>query len=599
MTDKKKNAGVPEDVRRLLADAQAQRDSYAGHPDPLPLCEQEPEEDALVLTPDEILEECAALPETDIGNGVRFRTRFGGDVIHVAKNGYFVYDGKRYRADPDEYLLRPLAQRTAEFIDEEALLLDATPEERAAIEAGRVALDDLRELGKKSSTWDAEKLAKFEKLTLLVDAMKEADKGRKSRQSSRHTFAKSSAGSSKLNNMMTEAKPFLGRQMDELNADLHAFNIADGTLRFVRNGDGKWLVRLDQHRRSDLITKMAPVGFDPNAVPRVLEAFLERVQPKAEMRAFLQRFMGYCLLGLTTEHCLLFFYGAGRNGKSTFADLMVDCFGDYAVSMSIDSFAGDQQRKGSEATPDLARLPAVRLIAAEEPEMGVKLRGALIKKMTGGTKMDVRKLNEDFFEFKPHFKLVISGNHKPVIIDDSDGMWARIKMVPWNVQIPDEEKDLTLPDKLRAEMPAVFAWIVRGALDYLENGLRPPAEVTNATEEYRQESDPIGDFLRNGCSVTGEENDRVPVGVAYAAYDIWAKVNGQLELGKNTLQKRFPKKMEQHWPGPDGRVHQFWRIKTNGEFVYAGLKVLGQYLPQDRHPPAPRYADDDPLPEVF
>ncbi len=291
--------------------------------------------------------------------------------------------------------------------------------------------------------------------------------------------------------------------------------------------------------------------------------------------------------------------GAGRNGKSTFADLMVDCFGDYAVSMSIDSFAGDQQRKGSEATPDLARLPAVRLIAAEEPEMGVKLRGALIKKMTGGTKMDVRKLNEDFFEFKPHFKLVISGNHKPVIIDDSDGMWARIKMVPWNVQIPDEEKDLTLPDKLRAEMPAVFAWIVRGALDYLENGLRPPAEVTNATEEYRQESDPIGDFLRNGCSVTGEENDRVPVGVAYAAYDIWAKVNGQLELGKNTLQKRFPKKMEQHWPGPDGRVHQFWRIKTNGEFVYAGLKVLGQYLPQDRHPPAPRYADDDPLPEVF
>lgn len=603
---KKKGAGassndtdMPDELVAMLAEAARQRERYeAYHPAPLPVADLiDTPHDEYQLSAEEILDECSQEPETDIGNARRLLLRYGERIIYVSQLGWHVRDGARYKHDEDGAEVRKLAQKTAEAIDDEAIKLDAKPEEQQAIASGKAAAERLKDMGKPLDKWTAEQLEEFHKCQDAVAAMRSANKARDGRRSSRHSHAKSSAGTSKLNNMLTEAAPHCGKSVDDLNVDLHAINVTNGTLRFRRSESGNWELRLDPHRPGDLITKLAPVAFDPKAKAVTFDRFIEEVMPDEEIRRFLQRYMGYCLLGLTIEHCLLFFHGSGRNGKSTFAELFTDLLGDYAASMSIDSFSGDQQRKGSDATPDLARLPGVRLVTAEEPEMGVKLKSALIKKMTGGTRMDVRRLNADFFEFSPHFKIILSGNHKPIITDDSDGMWARVHMVPWHVQIPKERIDRELPQRLRRELPGVFAWAVRGALQYLNEGLRPPGQVIEATEEYRQESDPLGSFVKGACLVTGDDADTITPVELHEAYLVHAKQNGLPEFQAPTFTRRFPDQARKDWPHPDGGTKQFRKHRTDGRTIWRGIRLLRPPAPPSEYP-AGRFSDE-PFPDEF
>jgi putative DNA primase/helicase len=598
MTDAPKG-GVPDAVAQLLKEAHAQRAVYAGNPDPLPVGEPEEAEPDLELSPDEILEECAALPETDIGNGERLRVRYGRFLRHVTHVGWHGYDGQRWMEDTSGSVVRRFAHRTAEFIDDEAILLDCSDEEKAKIVAGRQAREDMKALGKKAKDWTAEQLETFEKLQVLVDAMDGVEKDRSGRISSRHSHAKSACGSSKIDNMLREAVPYCSVEVKQLNTDLYALNTQSGTLRFfcseAQGGQtGTWTVRLDRHEPRDLISKMAEVMVLKDAACVVFDQFLKRVMPDVEYRRFLQRYMGYCLLGLTGEQCLLFFYGAGRNGKSTFVDLMVDILGDYAASMSIDSFAGEKRRSGAEATPDLARLPGVRLVAASEPEMGVHLKDALIKALTGGEPLAVRHLNKDFFEMIPHFKIILSGNHKPIIKDDSDGIWRRVHLVPWEIQIPEDEVDRDLPRKLRAERHGVFAWMVKGALDYLQNGLGVPEGVRAATAEYREESDPIGAFLRNACHVTGNDSDQETPEDLFNAFVRFAKREGLSEFRQATFTRRLPDQVRKTWKGPDGLMHMFRKGKSSVT-IYYGIRVKDEFRGASAEmPPSPPPYEDFP-----
>jgi putative DNA primase/helicase len=665
--------GIPEQVLRMLQQASGQRALYAANPDPLSVVEAEPEEADLELSPDEILEECAALPETDIGNGERLRVRYGKFLRHVTHVGWHGYDGQRWMEDTSGAVVRKFAHRTAEFIDDEAIMLDCSEEEKQTIVAGRQARDELKAMGKPkpareevdagsiealdalikagadaeleksklgapkagweeadhraladlkkaikagreaeaekkrlleaASGWSAEDFRQFEKLTALVKAMEKVEDDRAGRMSSRHSHAKSACGSSKIDNMLREAIPYCSVDVKQLNTDLYAINTQSGTLRFFcseasaegqkgAGRTGRWQVRLDRHAPRDLISKLALIDVDPEARCALFDQFLKRVMPDVDYRKFLQRYMGYCLLGLTGEQCLLFFYGAGRNGKSTFVDLMVDILGDYAASMSIDSFAGEKRRSGAEATPDLARLPGVRLVAASEPEMGVHLKDALIKALTGGEPIPVRHLNKDFFELIPQFKIILSGNHKPIIKDDSDGIWRRVHLVPWEIQIPEDEVDRDLPRKLRAERHGIFAWMVRGALDYLENGLGVPAGVRAATAEYREESDPIGAFIRNACHVTGSDQDRETPEDLFNAYMRFARREGLSEFRQPTFTRRLPDQTRKTWKGLDGMMHMFRKGKASAT-IYYGIRVKDEFRGQagDGHHTAPPYED--------
>ncbi|MCF7673521.1 hypothetical protein KQ944_17945 [Bacillus subtilis] len=543
--------------------------------------------DDLQLSKEEILAECCQEPETDIGNGRRFLNRYGNKVIHVARVGWHGFDGTRWKEDEDGSVVRPLAQITAEMIADEATLLTATEEEEQTIEAARAARIERKAMGPAKKDWDAEKLARWMDLENVIEDGEEAKKKVNGRKSSRHRHAKSTAGTSKLNNMMTEAAPHVAKMVGDLNGDLYAVNCKNGTLRFYRNlvatpenptpSYGDWMVRLDPHRPSDFISKLAPYDWKARAGAPEFDAFLKRIQPDIDIRKFLQRFCGYALLGLTIEQCLVFFYGAGRNGKSTFVDLICEILGDYAVTLSIDSFAGESKRGGSEATPDLARLPGARLVAASEPEMGVKLKDALIKTLTGGEKIAVRRLHQDFIELVPQFKIILSGNHKPRIDDTSDGIWRRVNLVPWEVQIPLSDVDRDLPSKLRAEAAGVFAWMVEGALAYLNEGLNTPEKIRNATNEYREDSDPIGAFVRAACIVTGDEHDISSPGDLFIGYSNFASREGAPEFKQGTFARRFPDYARMSWKAPDGNMRQFWKAKS-GTTVYKGVRVKDEFV---------------------
>lgn len=596
MTDKKLS-GVPDAVAAMLEEANRQAALAAGEPRP-PSDDRAKSQNSAPAEPataQEVLAECAVEPETDIGNGRRFLNRFGNRVIHVARVGWHGYDGRRWKEDEDGSIVRPLAQRTAEMISDEATLLTATEEEEKLIEAGRTARAERKKMGTPKKDWDEEKLARY---LMLEEQMEEGEEARtkvSARKSARHRHAKSSAGTSKINNMMTEAAPHVAKMVGDLNRDLYAINCMGGTLRFVReeceesDPDDpvyRWVVRVDPHRPSDFISKLVTIDWNDGAAAPEFDKFLKRVQPDHDIRAFLKRFVGYCLLGLTVEQCLVFFYGAGRNGKSTFVDLICEILGDYAVTLSIDSFAGDSRRGGNEATPDLARLPGARVVAASEPEMGVKLKDALIKTLTGGEKIPVRRLHQDFIEVLPQFKIILSGNHKPRIDDTSDGIWRRVNLVPWEVQIPREEVDRSLPSKLRKEATGVFAWMVEGAIEYLNYGLAPPDKVLLATAEYREESDPIGAFIRGACIVTGNEADSSTPGDLFIGYSNWAGKEGAAEFRQNTFARRLPDYTRLSWGGPDGKMHQFWKGKS-GTTVYRGIMVKEEFVRPAGHDPGP------------
>lgn len=597
MTDKKNS--IPDLVADMMAKAVAHRGIYAANPDPVTVSEPEPEEPSLELSPEELTEECSVEPETDIGNARRFLARYGDQVRHVTHVGFHGYIGGRWLEDASGAVVRQLAHKAAEWINEEAILLDCTEEERAAIEAGRLALDAQKTMGKKDKDWDAERLTEFEKHQVAIDRMAKVEKDRAGRMSSRHAWAKRSASTSAINNMLTEVTPYVSCEVNDLNRDLYAFNCHSGTLRFVESeADGKrsWRVRLDPHRPRDLVSKLAPVRFNPTASAPMFMRFLQKVMPNVDLRNFLQRYAGYSLLGLTVEQCLVFFYGAGRNGKSTFVDVLIEILGDYAIAMSIDSFAGESRRGGAEATPDLARLPGARLVAASEPEMGTHLKDALIKTLTGGEPVAVRRLHQDFFELIPQFKIILSGNHKPIIRDDSDGIWRRVHLVPWEIQIAEDEVDRDLKRKLLTEREGILAWMVKGALDYLDGGLMVPEGVRAATQEYREESDPIGAFIRNGCIVTGSDNDRSSPEDLFIGYTNFAKREGLSEFKQPTFSKRLPDQTRKSWKGPDDLMHQFRKGKS-GTTIYYGITVKPQYLrvqgSGQGDGDSPTYATDD------
>lgn len=544
-----------------------------------------------------IVEACAVEPEHDIGNARRFLARAGEDAMHVTHIGWHAFDGKRWREDESGSITRRIAHKAAEAIYREVEFLDPTERETEILIRARVAADAL------AAPFDAKGASRDQMFKLTADRKQWQDdvtageivkEAMAERRAARRRHAKSSCGTTKLNAMLNEASAYRSAFVDDMNRDLYAFNVANGTLRFECTGEDPesdpddprkmWRVRLDPHRRADLISKLCPHDYDPAARCPTWDAFLVRVQPSPLMRAYLRRLAGYAMLGLNTEQMIAFFYGIGRNGKSTFIDTLAKIFSDYGVTLSIDSFAGEDRRGGGEATPDLARLPGARLCAASEPESGVRLKEALIKRLTGGEAMPVRRLHKDFFEFWPQFTLIVSGNHKPVIIGNDDGIWRRIHLIPWNEQIPKDEVDKGLPGKLMAEAQGILRWCVEGALDFLAcGGLVAPREILDATEQYREEEDPIGSFIRNACQVTGADIDEEKPLDLYMAYEAYCTANGAVKVKDTTFYRRLPDQARRGWPSAadPGVTAQFHKMKTGGAMLYRGIRVRDEFRRRD------------------
>ena len=242
---------------------------------------------------------------------------------------------------------------------------------------------------------------------------------------------------------------------------------------------------------------------------------------------------------------------------------------DYATTLPIESLTGSEQRKGSDATPDLVRLPGARFVRASEPEQGQQMKEALIKAMTGGEAMLIRRMMQEFVEIVPEFKLTISGNHKPYVRGSDDGIWRRILLVPWNVQIPEEETDLMLPQKLWAERAGIFRWMVEGCLEWMETGLRIPNAITVATEEYRRDSDVMGTFLKEECEISGDADTWVSTKDLVEAFNAWMMENQYSAWARLRTTKEIRKQSE-NMKGRPGAEFFYLKRSISG---YQGISI--------------------------
>jgi len=207
---------------------------------------------------------------------------------------------------------------------------------------------------------------------------------------------------------------------------------------------------------------------------------------------------------------------------------------------------------------DVARLKGARFVTASESEENRRLAEAKVKALTGGDMITARFMRAEWFEFKPTFTLWLWTNHKPIIGGQDDGIWRRIRLIPFDATIPEAKRDGHLLEKLRAELPAVLAWAVEGCLEYQERGLDAPAGVTDATDTYQRESDVFGEFLEERCQVksglfaTSEG--------LYTAYREWSKAAGEDTITKTAFGKKLTER-------------GFSREKCGGKRGWSGISL--------------------------
>ena len=268
----------------------------------------------------------------------------------------------------------------------------------------------------------------------------------------------------------------------------------------------------------DYCTKVGgcAVGPEGTSCPMWL-AFLARVTDNnADLIGFLKRFLGYCLTGHVIEHVLVFLSGPGGNGKGVFMSTVVGIFGDYAVTAPMEMFvATNVDRHPTE----IARLKGVRLVVAHETQKGRRWDEAKIKNLTGGDKLTGRFMRGDFFDFKPTHKLMIAGNHKPALRSVDEAIRRRFVLVPFTVCIPEAERDPRLVEKLKVEWPAILRWMVEGCLEWRHGGLKVPAAVREATDNYLADQDTLAQWADEWLSP--DPQSFVPSRALFTSWKLW------------------------------------------------------------------------------
>ena len=379
---------------------------------------------------------------------------------------------------------------------------------------------------------------------------------------------------------LVRSEPGIPALPEQLDIDPMLLTVLNGTLD-LRTGE------LREHRREDLITKLAPVNYDPDAQCPVWMRFLARILDGNDpLMRYLQRVVGYCLTGDVTEQMMWFLHGSGSNGKSTFLGVLLSMFGDYGMQ----SVSELLMAKDHEAHPaERAALFGKRLVATVETEEGKRMAESLMKQLTGGDRITARKMYRDFFEFTPTHKILLAANHRPTIRGTDRAVWRRIKLVPFTTTISEAEKDRALPDKLKAEAPGVLAWAVRGCLDWRREGMGEPEAVREATAEYQAEQDTLGEFLDACCLV--HPDAAVKASELLSAYVAWSgdKFMNPKKFGQRMRDRGFESRRQGRgffYHGLGGARRRWCTIVThfpNFSYLRARVEKLGERITSLHH----------------
>jgi len=351
-----------------------------------------------------------------------------------------------------------------------------------------------------------------------------------------------SLSTAKLEAMLKSARsePGIPVKPDAFDRHLWLLNSANGTID-LHTGT------LRPAARDDYLTRCLSVRYNPKATCPTWEKFLDRAMDgKQGLVAFLHRAIGYSLTGSTMEQCLFILHGPTKTGKSTFLARLKALLGPYSTQADMESF---MHKDKAEIRNDLADLAGARVVCALEAQEGKRLNESLIKQLTGGVdQVKARFLFQDYFTYTPQFKVFLGTNHKPVIKDNDQAIWERIRLVPFVVQIPPGDRKKDFDATLHTEIEGILAWAVQGCLDWQKLGdLKPPPEVIAATAGYQKEMDIIGRFLEEKCQV--ERNEKLQAKELYDAYKAWCEDNGERWDTQTTFGKKMGERGIEKKPG--------------------------------------------------
>lgn len=322
----------------------------------------------------------------------------------------------------------------------------------------------------------------------------------------------------------------LAATIDQWDADPWLLNSPGGVVD-LRTGD------MRPAQPDDHFTKITAVEPDADGYCPLFLAFLDKIAGgDQDLIAYLRRVFGYALTGDTREHALFFAYGTGANGKSVLLSTISGILGDYHKAAPIETFTASNTDRHP---TDLAGLRGARLVTAIETEEGRRWAESRIKTLTGGDVVSARFMRQDFFEYRPQFKLCIAGNHKPGLRSVDEAIRRRFHLIPFGVTVPPEERDLALTEKLKDEWPGIVRWAINGCLEWQDiKGLHPPAAVRQATAAYLEAEDAIAAWIDEKCERDPQAWE--PLSDLFSSWSGWAERAGEHVGGS----KRFAQALE-------------------------------------------------------
>ncbi len=410
--------------------------------------------------------------------------------------------------------------------------------------------------------WSEDNRRKIEKITAKV--LRKLFDGNEDDRKWAKTCEKRSVRMNSIKDMMH----LVPAEREEFDKHSYLLNCANGVLDLKKG-------QLLPHDRDYMLTKMTNVEYDENAQCPNWISFLESIfkdsegETDYEVIDFMQRAIGYSLTSDISEQVMFFLYGGGRNGKSTFINTIQTLLGDYSRQTNSDTFI--KKNNDNSINNDIARLASARFVSAVESEDGQKLSESLVKQITGGEKILARFLRQEFFEFIPEFKVFFTTNHRPIIHGIDEGIWRRVKMIPFTVTIPKESIDRKLPEKLSLEMPGILNWAVEGCAKWQKDGLGNPPSIAGATDEYKRNMDILEPFIFEKCLVNPMA--RIEAKELYQEYKFWCQNSGEFGLSNRAFYRMMETKGYKRERGSGNRffIHGITLSKESYKFPSIGV----------------------------